>query len=128
MTIKEFKVGQTVYIIGDGRSERNKHHATAAEVVKVGRKYVTISGHWEQKFKDTSERRPYLIENTEYGAPRLLFPSKKAVDEYVEREELKIWLQKAAGWARIDRYTLAQLRAVKKILEGAGASGEEAVE
>ena len=35
-----------------------------------------------------------------------------------EREELKVWVRTAAGWDKIDRYTLAQLREVKKILEG----------
>jgi hypothetical protein len=40
------------------------------------------------------------------------------VDDYIEREELKTWVRTAAGWGNIDRYTLHQLRAVKKILEG----------
>lgn len=61
---------------------------------------------------------PYLIEETEHGSPRLLFPSEDAVREYQEREELKEWVRVAAGWDKIGRYTLEQLRAVKKILEG----------
>lgn len=52
------------------------------------------------------------------GSPRLLFPSEDAVREYQEREELKEWVRVAAGWDKIGRYTLEQLRAVKKILEG----------
>lgn len=118
MTIKDFKVGQTVFIMGDGRTQRDKFSTTTAEVVKIGRKYVTISGNWATQFKETHESRPYLIEHMEYGAPRLLFPSREAVDDYIEREELKTWVRTAAGWEKIDRYTLAQLRAVKKILEG----------
>ena len=51
-------------------------------------------------------------------AHRLLFPSEDAVREYQEREELKEWVRVAAGWDKIGRYTLEQLRAVKKILEG----------
>lgn len=117
MTIKDFKVGQTVYVLGDGGRERNKCLVTAAEVVKVGRKYVTISGSWGMQFKETSTSRPYLVEVKEYGAPRLLFPSSEALDEYREREELKMWVRMASDWGKIDRYTLAQLRAVKKILE-----------
>ncbi len=117
MTIKDFKVGQTVYVMGDGRWERNKYVATEAEVVKVGRKYVTISGNCGTQFKDTSERRYYLIEHIECGTPRILFPSREAADEYREREELKTWVRTAAGWTNIDRYTLTQLREVKKTLE-----------
>lgn len=85
----------------------------------MGRKYVTISGRWGERFREAHNRdMPYLIEEAEYGSPRLLFPSEDAVREYQEREELKEWVRVAAGWDKIDRYTLEQLRAVKKILEG----------
>ncbi len=117
MTIKDFVVGQTVFVMGDSCYERDKYETTAAEIVKVGRKYVTISGNWGMQFMETGESRPYLIEHTEYGAPRMLFPSMEAVDEYREREELKTWVRTAAGWDNINRYTLTQLRAVKTILE-----------
>jgi len=117
MTIKEFVVGQTVYIMGDGRSWCPEHVITTAEVVKVGSKYVTISGSWGSRFKEVSTRKQYLVEHTEYGPPRRLFPSREAVDNYIEREGLKEWLRAATGWDKIDRYTMSQLRAVKQILE-----------
>ena len=111
MTIKDFKVGQTAFVMGDGSAQRDRFRTVAAEVVKIG--------NWAMRFKETHESRPYLVEHTEYGAPRILFPSREAVDDYIEREELKTWVRTAAGWEKIDRYTLAQLRAVKKILEEA---------
>lgn len=117
MKIKDIKVGQTVFVMGDGNVQRDRFRTTAAEVVKIGRKYVTISGNRGLQFKETAASRPYLIEHTEVGAPRLLFPSREALDEYRERDELKMWLRTAAGWEKIDRYTLGQLREVKKILE-----------
>lgn len=117
MTIKDFKVGQPVFIMGDGSTQRDRFRTTAAEVVKIGRKYVTISGNLAMQFKEMHESRPYLVEHTEYGAPRLLFPSREAVDDYIEREELKNWVWTAVGWEKTDRYTLAQLREVKRILE-----------
>ena len=119
MDIKSFKPRQTVYIVGDARRPRDKFSAVKAEVAKVGRKYVTISGRWGERFREAHNRdMPYLIEETEYGSPRLLFPSEDAVREYQEREELKEWVRVAAGWDKIGRYTLEQLRDVKKILEG----------
>ena len=119
MDIKSFKPGQTVYIVGDVRRSREKSFAIEAEVAKVGRKYVTISGRWGERFREVCNGdMPYLIEKTEYGSPRLLFPSEDAVREYQEREELKEWVRVAAGWDKIGRYTLEQLRAVKKILVG----------
>lgn len=118
MTIKDFKVGQTVFIIGSSRREcKMRDDVREAEVVKVGRKYVTISGHWHQKFEETGTSAPYLTEHTDRGAPQQLFLSRKAIDEYTEQEALKEWVQKATRWENIGRYTLNQLRAVKKILE-----------
>ncbi len=116
MTIKSFVPGQTAYIL-DGIRREGDSSATLAKIVKVGRKYVTTDGLWEAKFKETSDTRPFLIEHTNYGAPRLLFPSSEAANEYLEREELKRWVREATGWNRIDRYTLHQPRAVRDILE-----------
>ena len=119
MTIKDFTVGQTAYAMGDGYGiMRDKYSVSEVRVEKVGRKYVTIAGTWGEPFEETSASRPYLIERMDCGTPRLLFQSRKAVDDYIEREELKTWVRTAAGWDKIDRYTLSQLRAVKKILEG----------
>lgn len=117
MTIKDFKVGQTVFVVGDGCIQRDRSRTTEAKVVKIGKKYVTISGNWGMQFKETSESGSYLVEHTDYGAPRLLFPSREALDEYLEREELKTWVRTATCWDKIDGYTLAQLRAVKNILK-----------
>lgn len=117
MKIKDFSVGQTVFIIGERIRSRGELNIVKAEVAKVGRKYVTISGRWAAQFKATAESLPYLVEQTEYGSPRFLFPSEQAFNEYKEREELKDWVRRMAGWDKINRYTLVQLRAVKKILE-----------
>ena len=38
MTIKDFKVGQTVFVMGDGSAQRDRFRTVAAEVVKIGRK------------------------------------------------------------------------------------------
>lgn len=116
--IKAFKQGQTVYIMGTDRRYRGEYAVREAEVVKVGRKYVTVSGRWGERFKKTLGDAPYLIEATEYGSPRILFPSEDAVREYREREELKEWMRLATGWEKSGCYTTEQLRDVKKILEG----------
>ena len=73
--------------------------------------YIILQG-------DALELLRTLPPESVHGSPRLLFPSEDAVREYQEREELKEWVRVAAGWDKIGRYTLEQLRAVKKILEG----------
>ena len=56
MDIKSFKPRQTVYIVGDERRPRDKFSAVKAEVAKVGRKYVTISGRWGERFREAHNR------------------------------------------------------------------------
>ena len=122
MTIKCFKVGQAVVIAGDGGAARaSRKGRTEAVVTKVGRKYVTVmpvGGGYETKYREgDSERLVYLIEETDIGSPRLLLPSVRAADAYYEAEELRLWLVRAAGWDGVHRYSLEQLREVKRILE-----------
>lgn len=123
MTIKDFKVGQTAYIIGEGR-RRTDSMATAVEVVKVGRRYVTVKegGRQETRFCEPIGLPDCLVEDKDYGVKRLLFLTTKAVDEYNELNDLRSWVQEATNWLKVKQYTLAQLREVKRILEG----GEEA--
>lgn len=117
MTIKEFHVGQTVFLMGERRGLKTQYTTTQATVAKVGRKYVTINDAWGRQFGETSDHRPYLREHKDNGTPLMLFPSQEAVDTYIEHEELKKWVREAADWSKIDRYSLEQLREVKRILE-----------
>lgn len=119
MTIKDFKVGQTVYIIGDGRLEGGGK-ATAVEVSKVGRRYVTIKEYGREGARFYGPVAPVdcFVEDKGYGAPRLLFPTSEAVDDYNELNDLRSWVQEATNWMKVKSYTLAQLREVKRILEG----------
>lgn len=118
MQIKDFSVGQTVYIYGSTRRTAGTE-LKKAEVAKVGRKYVTLKSRWMEQFKEPNGTAPYLVEQVEYGTPRLLFPSEEAVCEYRETEELREWLMKMTDWDKIGKYTLDQLRAVREILGGA---------
>lgn len=121
MRLDQFTKGQTAYILGDGNTVISKKEPVEVTVSKIGRKYVTVttSGRWEIQFEETFiEDFPYLREKTECGAPRMLFPSSIAAAEYLEREDLKRWVQQAVGWDKIGRYTLEQFRDVKRILEG----------
>ena len=124
MTIKDFKVGQTAYILGDRRG-KGADLATEAEVIKVGRKYVTVApgARREIRFLEPYTETAFLVEDKDYGVKRLLFPTAEAVDEYNELNNLRSWAQKATDWTKIKEYTIDQLRAVKKILEEADHGG-----
>ena len=118
MTIKDFKVGQIAYILEEGHGARSGTVAET-EISKVGRRYVTIEeGRLEARFYEPVNSTTYLVEDRECGAKRLLFPTIEAVDEYNELSDLRSWVQEATNWLKVKQYTLAQLREVKRILEG----------
>lgn len=122
MTIKSFKVGQAVAIVGDGGAAMaSRKGRTEAVVTKIGRKYVTVmpvGGGYETRYRESEVKgNGYLVEDVDFGSPRLLFPSARAADAYCEANELRLWLAKAAEWDRVHRYSLEQLRQVKQILE-----------
>lgn len=125
MTIKDFKVGQTVYILSAAFANE-KNSVETATVVKVGWKYVTVKdgGGNEIRFSEyTAEASyvaPYLLEDRQYAIKRLLFPTAEAVDEYNELSDLQRWFRDAASWTKSNLYTLTQLQAVKMILDPEG--------
>lgn len=120
MDIKKYAVGQTAYILGDGRSRKPTTGYTEAVVTKVGRIYVTVKcpGNWTIMFGDRGAHEPYLVEKVDYGAPRMLFHSKQAVEEYRERGELEKELGVRFDFSHIRYIPLDKLRAVKEILNG----------
>jgi len=115
MEIKDFKKGDTVYVLSQNRG---KSVISESTVKKVGSKYVTIDNSWETRYqKETfSDNDNFLYEVTEYGERSYLFVSKKEAEEYVEAEQLELFLR-SQNWNRANKYSLAQLRAVKAILE-----------
>lgn len=109
MNIKEFKPGQEAYIV-------NLHTGSPSiyktKVIKVGQVYVTTN-HYNKRYRSSSI--PYgLIEQANWGETTYLCPDKERALMYVEHEELRLWLYKAAEYK--NKYTLDQLRQVKEIL------------
>lgn len=121
MTIKDFKVGQTAYILEDGYRGAfgTATEVEVAKVAKVGKRYVTVRDMGrEARFYEPVNSTTHLVEDRNYGAKRLLFLTAEAMAEYKELIDLQSWVQEATSWLKVKRYSLAQLREVKKILEG----------
>lgn len=116
MNIKDFKVGQKV-IIASRQQRHMEYSISSAEIVKVGRKYVTIDNHWATQFEETGDNRPYLIEHAAYGSTQKLFPSEEDWKEYTEQIELGKWLTATVSKMNVFDYSVYQLRKIKKILE-----------
>lgn len=117
MELKDFKVGQTVYVTQ--RNSAQESFMTQYRVTSVGRKYIAAEGAAgnSRKFEVWSETDPYLVEHKDFGEKMLLFSDKKAAEAHVEGNALRKWLSKAVDFQKLNRYTIEQLRAVKEILD-----------
>lgn len=114
MNIKDFKIGQKVYICKMNRGYNRPPEITERTVKKIGRKYLALEGAWEEKFYSADYFHEGLIESVECGDKDYLFPSRVAAEEYIEKENLERWLSCLSAYGK---YSLEQLREVKKILE-----------
>lgn len=122
VSVKDFKPGQTAYILIRKRGRTQEHFVSQCVVVSVGRKYVKTakqeSDICTSDFYNVRGDDDYLCEVDYCNTGRKLFPTQQAALEDIERDMLKSWISKATDYSRIDSYTVQQLRKVKEILEG----------
>lgn len=114
ITIKDFTVGEPCYIVEKNYGRGKNLEVKEAVVEKVGRKYVTANCPWERKYENFNT--DYLMEATSYGSSSYLFPTKKAVEEYVEKEELIRLLNRLDSY-HYERCSLEELRKIVDILK-----------
>lgn len=120
MTVKEFTPGQTVYTLTRTRGRTTEHFIKKYTVLSVGRKYVRAAPEGSQyptEFYLFDPADNYLTENKDWGDRMRLFPTEEAANDDIERDMLAVWVRKATESNKIDRYSLEQLRAVRKTLE-----------
>ena len=126
MDLKDFKVGQTVWIRLTGNAIRGKCGDELIEewvIDKIGRKYITAS-------KKTGYPRGIIFEKSDYGYEgRFVEKTYYCVDYimYETEQELRDEWEKDKIYRDIrllfDRFnknkmTLEQLRSIKKIIDG----------
>lgn len=123
MEIKDFNVGDIVYIFGGDRM--NDTTIKEAKVTKVGRKYVSVisKGYmWESKFEVPEHDRDsvYLIESLDYGHRRSLYKTLTDIDRQREYDAMRKWIWGSYSCAQSHKYTYDQLKAVCAILNPNG--------
>lgn len=122
MTIKDFKPGETVYALSWEKGHTTHHTIRRYMVISVGRKYVKVAPadfpNLTTEFYKPEGEAEYLTERKDWGNPMRLFLTEAAANDDIETDKLRSWFRKAAEHYRIEEYTLEQLRAVRKILEG----------
>lgn len=113
ITIKDFKMGGPAFIVNMNLGKKEAPSITETMVAGIGRVYVTTTTG--RRFMEGTHEE-CLTEKVSFGTSDLLFNSRTAAEEYIEKNGLELWL----GCISVDgakRYTLQQLRAVKNILE-----------
>jgi hypothetical protein len=115
MTIKEFNVGEIVYLL-DFHYRSSLDGATIKEVtvVSVANKYVTVDVGYsaKEKFYVNNEKTDMFL--TAKDSTNILFHSKEDYIKYIEYIELDKWFHRDLKYKDL---TLDQLRAIKQIAE-----------
>jgi hypothetical protein len=119
MTIKDFKVGQTAYLLRRYRSMGEyKQEIREVEVTKIGRKFLCVNARWLGRFYESgTEKAEYGLVPESRACEGMLFPSKESLELFFERKKLEKWWINTTRYNYGTQYTLDQLRAVKAILE-----------
>lgn len=130
MNIKDFKVGQTVYVELTGNSARGKTKEKRIEeweITFVGRKYIeaakkycgTLIGKTVFEYKESYGR---FVQKTNYCVDYILYETIQEIEDKHERHRL---FDEVSGVFReygvSRKLTLGQLRKIKEILD----EGEE---
>lgn len=113
MNIKEFVVGETVYILTLNTGRNIEPTTRESKVKSVGRKYVTIEN--DSRYEECTYLTNCLVEDKEWGERDYIFKTKLNAEEYIEKMNLETWLNNVSRRIR-KNFTLEQLRKVKEIL------------
>lgn len=124
MDLKDFKVGQTVWVNLTGNEARGKHGDELIEeweVVTVGKKYI----HARKKgrsFPTVFEKREFgysvkFVQKTEGCVNYILYASKTELEEELEHSRLFDEIsQTFRGYGVKHNFSLEQLRKIKAII------------
>ena len=113
MKLTDFRPGQTVTVLN---KMFGKPYVEERKVEKVGRKYVTLAGRWNERFCIMRESDDFLLQAEDIGEKSLLFPSETAYDEYYERKELDKEISRVFGLGG-SGLPLRKLRKIKAIID-----------
>lgn len=127
MDIKDFKVGQTVYVELTGNASRGKTIEECIEewgITSVGRKYITagkrsekwgILGEITFEWRDTYKR---FVQKTKCCVNYVLYATRQEIEDKHERNRLYDEISEAfRGYGTSRDLTLEQLRKIKEILK-----------
>lgn len=126
MNIKDFKVGQTVYVelIGDAsRGKTSEQCIEEWEITSVGRKYIKAAKKgYDRLFReDTFEYRENygrFVQKTNYSPDYIIYLTRQEIKEKHEKNRLFREIEQRFRYGSQRDISLEQLRAIHGILEG----------
>lgn len=125
MKIKDFKVGQEVYVYSDRDLMLLKEQeAQVYTVAKIGRKYLyiakgkhedakTVPEYLLQCFREPEYTDEFLELNVDFGYKTILFPDMETATDYFEKRKLVRLFETKVSW---NQYKIDDLRKIKNIL------------
>lgn len=128
MNVKDFKVGQTVYVELTGNASRGKTAEECIEeweITSVGRKYIKAGRMaygriWGERAFEYREEYNGLAEKTDCCVDYILYATKQEIEEKHEKFRLFQEIERRFRYGSSRDLSLEQLRAIHGILEGGG--------
>lgn len=125
MNIKDFKVGQTVYVELTGNASRGKTAEQCIEeweITSVGRKYIKAGrrsdgGIWGERTFEYRENYGRFVEKTNYCVDYILYLTRQEIEEKHWKNRLFREIRERLDYGSQKYISLEQLRAIHGILE-----------
>lgn len=112
MKCKDFSVGDDVIVY---RTNGTSEYIREDKVVKVGRKYVTISsGH---RFNEDSAFEFSLVNKYEYGSCFLLFRDRESIGKHNNKRNALSKIRNMIDRYQLDRYKKEYIDKILELLE-----------
>lgn len=88
------------------------------EIIKIGRKYFTISFSEFSFYEKLQFHIDDFTQKTDYSPDYLFYFDEQHLKDTEEKEKLDYELRKHFSYYKESKFSLEQLRAIKKIIEG----------
>lgn len=126
MNIKDFKVGQTVYVELTGNASREKTAEECIEeweITSVGRKYVKAGKRHEEygifrettfEYRDSYNR---FVQKTDYCVDYVIYLARQEIERKIEKSKLLNEIESFfRDWNKPKNLSIEQLKRIKEIL------------
>lgn len=123
MVLKDFKVGQTVWIRLTGNAIRGKCGDELIEewvIDKIGRKYITASKKTGYPkgiiFEKGYGYKDRFVEKTDYFVDYIMYETEQEIRDEMEKDEIYRDIRLFFDSFNKSKLTIEQLRSIKKII------------